>query len=271
MNCSVVIPCHNGDELTRACILSLLGQSAPPAEILIVDNASTDATAELGSIDASVRVIGLPDNLGFAGGVNAGLAAAAGDTVLVLNNDTLAADNLLSELHDVLQSDARIGACAPVSNHVKGDALLHVGDFGRDPDQRRELSDSLRASEPRLQDADTLAGLCLLMRRSTLAEIGSFDTRFGHGNYEDDDFCLRLRLRGYRLVIARRAFLRHDGHPTVRPLGLDLTKDKIADSGRGLVFTDKTARWVDNLMMSLISMMTFLDSTGKTTKLDTKL
>ena len=56
-----------------------------------------------------------------------------------------------------------------------------------------------------------------------------------------------------------------------RPLGLDLTKDKIADSGRGLVFTDKTARWVDNLMMSLISMMTFLDSTGKTTKLDTKL
>lgn len=222
MNCSVVIPCHNGDELTRACILSLLGQSAPPAEILIVDNASTDATAELGSIDASVRVIGLPDNLGFAGGVNAGLAAAAGDTVLVLNNDTLAADNLLSELHDVLQSDARIGACAPVSNHVKGDALLHVGDFGRDPDQRRELSDSLRASEPRLQDADTLAGLCLLMRRSTLAEIGSFDTRFGHGNYEDDDFCLRLRLRGYRLAIARRAFLHHEGHATFRALGLDL-------------------------------------------------
>ena len=56
-----------------------------------------------------------------------------------------------------------------------------------------------------------------------------------------------------------------------RPLGLDLTKEKIADSGRGLVFTDKTARWVDILMGTLIIMKTYLGSSGKTTKSDTKL
>jgi len=226
MPCSVVIPCHNGEELTRACIESLLSQTTPPSEILIADNASTDQTAQLGDVHPTVRVIPLPENLGFAGGVNAGLAEAASETVLILNNDTLAAENLIEELHQVLASDSRLGACAPVSNHVKGDAHLQVGDLGKDPTQRRELSESLRATEPLLQDADTLAGLCLLVRRSTLGEIGWFDTRFGHGNYEDDDFCLRLRLRGYRLAIARRAFLHHEGHATFRALGLDL-KDQI--------------------------------------------
>lgn len=222
MRCSVVIPCHNGAELTRACIASLLGQTVPPVEILIVDNHSSDATATLGALDPTVHVIRLPKNLGFAGGVNAGLRAARGDTVLILNNDTQAAATLLRELHDVLDSDARIGACGPVSNHVKGDAHLPVGDFGCDAGQRQELADALQSTEPLLQDADTLSGLCLLVRHRTVREIGLLDDRFGHGNYEDDDFCLRLRMRGYRLAIARRAFLHHEGHATFHALGLDI-------------------------------------------------
>lgn len=225
MRCSVVIPCHNGAELTRACITSLLEQESPPLEILIVDNASSDDTNTLSAIAPSVRVISLPRNLGFAGGVNAGLREARGETVMIVNNDTQAARSLTREMHTVLDSDPRIGACAPVSNHVKGDAHLAVGAFGKEPGQRQELSQALQA-EPLLQDADTLAGLCLLVRRSTLQEIGLFDERFGHGNYEDDDFCLRLRLHGYRLAIARRAFLHHEGHATFEALGLNI-KDQI--------------------------------------------
>lgn len=227
MRCSVVIPCHNGVELTRACIESLCRQDLAPLEILVVDNDSTDGTADLGTMSPLVRVIRLAENRGFAGGVNAGLREARGDTVLVLNNDTLAAHNLLHEMHLALDSDSRIGACAPVSNHVKGDAHLMIGEFGRDPRNREALAEELRATAPLIQDADTLAGLCLLLRTSTLRKIGLFDERFGHGNYEDDDFCLRLRLNGYRLVIARRAFLHHEGHATFQSLGLDL-KEQIA-------------------------------------------
>src|SRR5436190_18086827 len=95
MRCSVVIPCHNGADLTRACIASLLHQDGgAPAEILIVDNGSTDATARLASLGLPVRVLEQGRNLGFAGGVNAGIRAASQPLVLVLNNDTQAAPDL---------------------------------------------------------------------------------------------------------------------------------------------------------------------------------
>lgn len=222
MACTVVIPCHDGVELTRACLASLLAQAdSPPDEILIVDNASGDATPDLGALDPRVRVLRLPRNLGFAGGVNHGLRAARHAEILVLNNDTQAAAGLLLELRAVLASDPRIGAVAPVSNHVKGPARVAVGALGKEPGQRAAIAAAL-ADLPRTQDVDTLAGLCLLVRRETFDQAGLFDERFGHGNFEDDDFCLRLRLHGLRLVIARRAFLHHEGHATFQRLGLDL-------------------------------------------------
>jgi tetratricopeptide (TPR) repeat protein len=168
-----------------------------------------------------VRVLRQPRNLGFAGGVNAGIREARGELVLVLNNDTQAAPNLLHELAAVLASDERMGATAPLSNHVKGHALLAVGGRGKTAAGRVELLEALRTQAP-VQDAPTLAGLCLLVRRSTFERIGCFDERFGHGNFEDDDFCLRLRLHGLRLGIAARTFLHHEGHATFKHLGLDL-------------------------------------------------
>lgn len=223
MQCSVVIPCFNGAALTRACIASLLAQvGAPALEILVVDNGSTDDTAELGALDPRVRVLRQPHNLGFAGGVNAGIRAARHPLILVVNNDTQAAANLLQELVAALDCDPRIGAVAPVSNHVKGRAYLPCGSGGREPDRRAEIAAELAQHHVRLQDSDTLAGLCLLFRRRVVDEVGWFDERFGHGNFEDDDWCLRLRLHGYRLVIARRAFLHHEGHATFKAMGIEL-------------------------------------------------
>ena len=240
MKCSVVIPCFNEVELTRACLETLLEQTEPPAEILIVDNGSEDATAELGeAFPTLVRVLTQPHNLGFAGGVNAGIRSARGDHVLVLNNDTRCAPDMIEQLRRALEHAPGIGAAAPVSNHVKGDARLPVGDLGRDAEDRRRLAAAL-ADDAVAQDVETLAGLCMLMRRATLDEVGLFDERFGHGNYEDDDLCLRLRLHGYRLVVARRAFLHHEGHATFRALGLDL-KEQIAK--RLVQFRDK---WRDH-------------------------
>ncbi len=226
MRCSVIIPCYNGMDLTRACVASLVSQTgAHDLEILLVDNGSTDGTHRLDTMHASVRVLRQPRNLGFAGGVNAGIRAARHPLLLVLNNDTQAAPNLLDELWRGLDSDPRIGAIAPVSNHVKGPAMLPVGNLGRDPAARTELAHELAtAATAAIQDVDTLAGLCLLLRRTTLDAVGLFDERFGHGNFEDDDLCLRLRLHGYRLVIARRAFLHHEGHATFRAMGLELAE-----------------------------------------------
>lgn len=220
---SVVIPCHGGVEDTRACVRSLLAQhGGPELQILIVDNGSPDATARLDAEFAGVEVLCQGRNRGFAGGVNAGLRAARGDLVLVLNNDTLAAPSLLRCLLRALASDRRIALVAPVSNRVKGAARVDVGAVGADATGRAELETLLAGQHGgRIEDVETLSGLCLLARRPLWQDLGGFDERFALGNFEDDDLCLRARLRGHRLVIARDAFLHHHGHRTFDSLGLD--------------------------------------------------
>jgi GT2 family glycosyltransferase/Flp pilus assembly protein TadD len=192
-----------------------------PAEIVLVDNGSREDFASLHDPARGVRVLRLPHNRGFAGGANAGIAAARHPVVVVMNNDTLAARNLLLELAHVHRRHREAGAIAPVSNLVKGAAQIPVTEDTRDPAARERLAASL-ATAPLAHDATTLSGLCLWLPREVLDRVGGFDERFGHGNFEDDDFCLRLRLHGYRLLLARRAFLHHEGHATFRSLGLDL-------------------------------------------------
>lgn len=232
LHCSVVIPCHGGAALTRACVLSLLGQrGGHELEILLVDNAGDAATRALAQLDPRVLVLPQERNLGFGAGCNAGLRRARHPHLLILNNDTQAAPHLLSRLGAALRSDPRIAMAAPVSNHVKGEAMLPCGDRGRSAEGRLELERELAstaprgAAGPRVQDVDTLAGLCLLLHRDTLARVGPFDERFGEGNFEDDDLCLRARRLGLRLVIARDAFLHHEGSATFRALGLDLAAE----------------------------------------------
>ena len=220
---TVVIPCHNGITDTRACIQTLLGQAgSKPAEIILVDNASTDGTKDLASPPLCIRVLRQATNTGFAAAVNTGLAAAKTPLVLVLNNDTLAGPQLLARLQAALGSDPRIALVAPVSNHVKGPARMPLGDRGTTAEGRSEIEALLAQACPgKLEDVETLSGLCLLFRRSLLEEVPGFDAAFGLGNFEDDDFCLRVRLCGHRLVIARDAFVHHHGHRTFQALGID--------------------------------------------------
>ena len=223
MELSVVIPCHGGVEDTRACLRALAVQEgAPEMEVLVVDNASADGTAELGDEFDGVRVLPQDRNLGFAGGVNVGLAAARGEWLMVLNNDTMAAPHMVGRLLGALRGDGRIGLVGPVSNFVKGLAQVKVGGLGETGEGREELERVLGDTcSGKLQDIETLAGLCLVFHRRLLEQVGGFDERFGRGNFEDDEFCLRVRLLGHRIVIVRDAFLHHHGTRTFLALGLD--------------------------------------------------
>src|SRR5262245_31223099 len=223
MRCSVVIPCHGGAALTRACVDSLRAQAGGhELEFLLVDNLGDAATQALAAPPA-VEVLVQRSNLGFAGGCNAGLARARLPFALVLNNDTLAAPNMLSRLEAALLRDDRIAFAAPLSNRVKGPARIDCGDHGRTAAGRAEIERELcDPNRGRCEDVDTLSGLCLLGRTETWRELQGFDARFVPGNFEDDDLSLRARLRGRRLVIARDAFLHHEAHQTFAALGIDV-------------------------------------------------
>lgn len=98
---------------------------------------------------------------------------------------------------------------------------MPLGDRGTTAEGRSEIDRLAQACPGKLEDVETLSGLCLLFRRSLLEEVPGFDAAFGLGNFEDDDFCLRVRLCGHRLVIARDAFVHHHGHRTFQALGID--------------------------------------------------
>lgn len=238
MELSVVIPCHGGVDDTRACLGALRDQQeAPEMEVLLVDNASGDGTSELDREFAGVSVLRQDRNLGFAEGVNVGLAHARGEWLMVLNNDTMPAPHMVRRLLRAMSRDSRIGMAAPVSNHVKGPALLRVGTLGETEADRVELEAVLNETAGgKVQDAETLAGLCLLFHRRLSREVGPWDGRFGLGNFEDDDFCLRARLSGHRLVIARDAYVHHRGARTFMAMGLDYRQELEA---RERIFRDK--------------------------------
>lgn len=240
MSISVIIPCHNGIEDTRACLRSLRDQLEPSLEVLLVDNGSQDGSHRLDREFPGLRVLRQGRNLGFAGGINQGLRAAKGECLLILNNDTLVGERMIPRLRAALDSDPSIAIAAPVSNHVKGTAQIAAGSAGLDAATRREIEDLLdHYYGGYLQDRCSLSGLCLMFRPALLDQIGLFDERFGTGNFEDDDFCLRARLQGHRLIIVRNAFLHHHGHRTFVALGIDYSASL---DQRERIFADKWSK-----------------------------
>jgi GT2 family glycosyltransferase/SAM-dependent methyltransferase len=211
---SIVILTYNGIVLTRACIESLIRNTEPGFELVIVDNGSTDGTPDyIRSLALpNVTLIANAENRGFPAGVNQGVRASRGQQIVLLNNDTVVMPGWLAGLLHALDLDPSIGLVGPRTNWPKspqveaaiaspGEALAHAA----------QIAESHRGL---VQDVDELLGFCLLVRRDVFAKIGYFDERFGIGQCEDIDFCRRARRGGFRNVIARSAFVYHVGHQT---------------------------------------------------------
>ena len=114
--CAVVLN-WNGGEATRACVHSLAAANYPNLSIIVVDNASSDGSAEQWSENETIDLIRNSTNLGFTGGVNAGIRRAmerGADYVWLLNNDATAGPNVLGQLVAMAEQDTRIGLVSPV-------------------------------------------------------------------------------------------------------------------------------------------------------------
>ena len=210
---SIIIVTHNQMEYTRQCVNSILQLTDAFYELVFVDNGSTDGTVRYLQALEGATVICNDDNLGFPGAANQGMRASRGTQVLLLNNDTVVTTGWLDRLLRALYSEDRIGLVGPCSNQVSGPQRIETGytDLSSLDGFAWEWGKSHR---DQIVDIGRLVGFCLLVRRSVIEEIGHLDERFGIGNYEDDDFCLRARRAGYQTVIALDAFVHHFGGRT---------------------------------------------------------
>lgn len=220
---SAVVVTHDGIALTRLCLASLdLRTDWPNLEILLVDNGSTDGTREWLEEEAArrgadLRVISFAENRGFAPAANAGAAAARGDFLCFLNNDTVATRGWLSALWRHLERDPSLGMVGPSTNEIANAAKVPVGyrdPGGLEPWARAFTRDNAGRAEP----IGMLAFFCVLLRRSVFDAVGPLDERFAVGMFEDDDYCRRLREKGWTLAVARDSFVHHWGRGSFRRL-----------------------------------------------------
>jgi GT2 family glycosyltransferase len=224
---SVVVLTHNALDYTKACLHSVLRHTDSHHELILVDNGSTDGTVEyLQQIILSrpgSRLILNQENLGFAGGNNQGLAAARGKHIILLNSDAVVTAGWLERLVETAEEYPRAGLLGPVTNNISG--MQKLTSVGYDEANLSGLSefavDCGRCHDGRVERALRLTGFCLLIKRELLARIGGLDERFGQGNYEDNDYCLRAHLAGYESLIVRSCFVHHFGGASFQAAGVD--------------------------------------------------
>jgi hypothetical protein len=215
----IIILCHNGVELTLACLDSLRRLPRGQADVLLVDNASTDGTAAtLRARYPEVTLIETGANLGFAAGNNVGLRYALErgyEWALLLNNDTEVAPDLLDQLLAIC-ADPTIGVAGPtIYYHDRPDVIWSAGgaiDWRRGRSIMRGLDLPYPGQDQQPQDVAFVTGCALLARCAALAQAGLLDERFGM-YYEETEWCVRITRAGWRCVYAPRAQMWHKIRP----------------------------------------------------------
>ena len=233
---AVLVNYNAGAELGQA-LQSIAGELAGVAwDAVVVDNASYDGSGDIvASFRPHAQLLRNVQNVGFARGVNQGLAATSGALVLIMNPDCRLERGAFAPLRGELLRSETCAIVGPrilnpdgsVQGSARGDPNMFTGLFGRSTMLRRLLPDlavSRRnvVGDAAAQDADAgiivdwLSGACMLARRRALQEVGGFDERY-FLYWEDADLCRRLRVRGYEVRYVPAATAVHRvGHSSRR-------------------------------------------------------
>ncbi len=220
---SIVTLSWNAPQFTKLALESIRAHTQQPHEVIIVDNGSDEETTSwLRTLD-DVRVIFNKENRGFAVGNNQGFAAARGEFVVMLNNDVIVTEGWLEGLLQPFDRIGGLGVTAPRSNKVAGDQQLSDCNYN-DTDAMHRYAGERRG---RLRGSgyltDRAIGLCLCIDRRVIDEVGGIDPSFGLGNFEDDDFCMRVRGAGYKIYVCDDVFIHHFGSQTFAANKVDWT------------------------------------------------
>jgi len=214
----VIVPVYEDFEATRACLNAAMAQLEDGARVVVVDDASPNARlrAWLDVVAASGRIelIRNPHNLGFAASVNRALRLCLGGDVILLNADALPPHGAFARLAALARANPDVGAVTPLSNNGETCSFPAPNASSPLPDEDEIARlDALarRANGDLLVDLPNGIGFCLYITRACLDATGPLPEIYGRGYYEDVEFCLKAREKGFRTVCAAGVYVGHAG------------------------------------------------------------
>ncbi len=218
---SIIIITYNALEYTKLCIDSINKYTTNIVyELIIVDNGSENETKlflnSISNIFKNIHVIFNDTNKGFASAVNIGIKNSSGRYILLLNNDTIVTNNWLLRLVENIQLDEKTGIISPITNNVHCGPQLD--DAAKDINYLNveNYADNIFSQNRgiNIDVPDRLSFFCVLIKKEVFDKIGFLDENYRFGNFEDDDFCIRARMAGFKLLVTKEIFIYHFGGKT---------------------------------------------------------
>ena len=202
---TVAIPCFNGEKFLLDNIASILRQSRTPDEILVIDDGSTDCSAEIARNFKQVKLIRHNSNLGLAESRNTALKNSSGDIIVYVDADTTSHPNLIETLLNGYSEKKVAGAGG---REIEINGLPANGNISNIYNQWRNLHASQGFGEEFIYGVNMLWGLCASYRTEVLKKIGGFDTIY-KTNGEDVDIGIKINNLGLKLVYIPKAIVYH--------------------------------------------------------------
>ena len=210
---SIVIPVYNKYLYTYNCLSSLQKNLSPAIniEIIIIDDSSIDETSKILQNIQGIKLIRNPENLGFIRSCNAGILAAKGEYICLLNNDTQVLSGWLENLLSIIIGDETVGAVGSKLVYPDGHLQEAGGIIWQDANgwNYGRFADPNEPEYNYVREVDYCSGASLLVRKTLLERLGNLSEEFLPAYYEDVDLCFGIRQLGYKVLYQPQSIVIH--------------------------------------------------------------
>jgi GT2 family glycosyltransferase len=224
---SFVLLCFNKWNLTKQAITTLIDSLSPTyfdlgIELIIVNNGSVDETKfGLNKMERKykdrlqIKSVHLDENVGYPAGINCGLEHCSGEIITIISNDLVFPENWLDGLVCAIENDHTIGVAVPYLTYASGPQ--HTGASFQSLDEMKVYAQNfMESNKNTIFYLNRVIGAVMVFRKKVIDLIGGNDFWYGVGNYDDDDWSLRIRISGHRLALVGSSFVHHLGSMTYR-------------------------------------------------------